>query len=160
ISHVRFVAVLIREVQSLLPVIRLPGKAEVEYYHEYAAALSDAGPAHVKDALEVLDQGIGKIGLVPTLQLHAIDLEVARKEYSSALKRLDTLAGGAGRKESWLERRGDILRQAGEEKQALQAYESALGLVNSLPVRIRGRKATVDLERRLETKIRALKGSA
>ena len=141
-------------------VLRLPGKVEVEYYLEYAAALSGAGSAHVKDAIAVLDVGIAKIGPIPTLQLQAIELEVARKEYGNALKRLDTLANGAGRKESWLERRGDILRQAGEEKQARQAYESALSLIDSLPVRIRGRKATVDLERRLQTKIRALKGSA
>ena len=146
--------------QDYARVIRLPGKAEVEYYLEYAAALSGAGPAHVKDAIEVLDEGIAKIGPIPTLQLQAIELEVARKEYGSALKRLDTLANGAGRKESWLERRGDILLQAGEDEQALQAYQRATSLIDALPARIRARKATADLEGRLKTKIRALKGNA
>lgn len=134
-------------------VIRLQRKPEVEYIHEYASALEQAGDAHIPEAIAVLDEGLAKLGPVPTLQLRAIELEVARKDFESALKRLDKVSAGSARKESWLERRGDILLKAGKGEQALHDYKAAIALMEALPARFRGRKATADLEQRLREKV-------
>jgi tetratricopeptide (TPR) repeat protein len=133
-------------------VIGLSVKPEPEYYLEYARVLAEAGPDHIPQALEVLDKGTVKLGELATLGLLTIELELARKDFDSALDRLERLASKAKRKETWLERRGDILQQAGRPKDAHAAYGEALAAIQALPVQIRTKKATAELEARLSAK--------
>jgi tetratricopeptide (TPR) repeat protein len=134
-------------------ILDLSRKAEPEYYLEYARALEAAGPEHIGRALAVLDGGIKALGPIPTLTLLAIDLEVARKDFDGALARVEQISAASKRKEPWLERRGDILQQAGRSAEARSAYVAALSEVRDLPARVRTRKATIDLENRLRAKI-------
>jgi len=118
-----------------------------EYYLEHAQALCAAGC--IDEALHRVDEGLLRLGQVVTLQLFAIDLEVKRQRYDTALSRLELIAAQSPRKEKWLLRRGEILQMAGRHEEARLAFQSALREIESLPAARRGTKATVELEQRL-----------
>lgn len=89
------------------------------------------------EALRDLDLAMKKLGVVVTLQLPAIDLEVRAKRWDEALARLDTLAAQSPRKESWLLRRGGILAQAGRTGDARAAFAEARKALEALPPHLR-----------------------
>jgi tetratricopeptide (TPR) repeat protein len=123
------------------------GKPKPEYYLERAEALVAGGRSN--EALNGVDEGIRKLGPIVTLQLFAIDLELARKNYDAALTRVEQIATQSVRKESWLARRGEILLQAGRTDEAREAFKSAIVAIEGLPAIHRAKKATVELERRV-----------
>ena len=53
------------------------------------------------------------------------------------------------RKETWLFRRAEILRQAGREAGAQNDYREALAAIDRLPPTHRNTRATLELERRI-----------
>ena len=120
-----------------------------EYYIERSQALMSEGPAGRGEALAGLDEGIKKLGPIVTLELFAIDLEVASRHYDAALARLERVAAQSQRKDAWLVRRGEILRQAGRVAEAREAFSQALEAIQSLPSFHRNNKATVELENRV-----------
>jgi tetratricopeptide (TPR) repeat protein len=152
--------------------IALRPQPDPEDYLERAQALAGAGEAYLDEALRGLDEGMQKLGPLVALQLYAIDLERQRKKYDAALARLDHLAAPpapeagqerhasaaapANRSPGWLERRGEILEEAGRPAEARAAYEAALAAIASLPSHRRGVKATVELEARLRAAIARL----
>jgi predicted Zn-dependent protease len=123
--------------------------AQPEFYLERAQALAAEGDKYRDEALRGLDEGIKKLGPLVTLQLDAIDLELTQKRYDAALARLDQIAAQSPRKEAWLARRGEILKQAGRLNEASAAFTAALAAIEVLPPHRRKAKATVELERRL-----------
>ena len=134
-------------------VIEITDRPDVEHYYERAQALAAAGPDPTDAALITLDDGLAKLGKVPTLGLYAIQLEVARKRYDAALARLDDMIPKTGRKESWLELQGDILASAGRKDEAQKTYAKALEELQALPARVRSTKASIGLEDRLKKKV-------
>jgi predicted negative regulator of RcsB-dependent stress response len=118
---------------------------------ERAQALASAGDGHVAEALRSLDEGVAELGPVVTLQLLAIELELRRKTYDAALARLDAVAAQSPRKETWLERRGQILASAGRAAEAGEAFVAALAAVEALPPPRRRVRAVIELEARLRT---------
>ena len=132
--------------------IALSPRPEPEYYLERAQALVAAGDAHIDAALSCLDEGMAKLGNLPSLGLDAVELETKAKRFDSALARLESLSAISPRKEAWLERRGDLLAQAGRTDEAQQAYRTASEAIIRLPQRLRATKAITDLEQRLKTK--------
>lgn len=118
-----------------------------EHYVERAEALAADG-GHDK-ALLGLDEGIRKLGPLVTLQLPAIELELAARRYDAALARLEEVARQFPRKEGWLARRGEILLQAGRKEPAREAFRASLAAIESLPASRRKVKATLDLETRV-----------
>jgi predicted Zn-dependent protease len=120
-----------------------------ELYVERGQALGAAGAAHVDEALRGLDEGLDKLGPIVTLQLTAIDIEVKRNRVDAALGRLDKVMAQAPRKETWLTQRGDILKQAGRNQEAAEAYTAALKALDTLPPARRSVPAVADLRRRL-----------
>jgi predicted Zn-dependent protease len=122
----------------------LPARPDPELALEYVAALAAAGRREV--ALRYLD------GLEPlvTYQLAAIDLEVRAGNLPSALRRIEAAEAGAGRKEEWMERRGDLLMKMGRADDARAAYRSALDAIATLPPGRRHSRAIAAMERRLE----------
>ena len=60
-----------------------------EYYVEEVRALVAAGPDHITDAVAVLDRGMARLGKIVTLGLYAVELDCARRDFDSALQRLD-----------------------------------------------------------------------
>src|SRR5688572_25560507 len=128
-----------------------------ELYIERAQALASAGDKHYEEALRGLDEGIGRLGPLVTIQLHAIDLELKRKQFDPALGRLEKIAAQSPRKETWLARRGEILQQAGRRDEARAAYEQALKALDTLPPARRNVPAMTELERRIKAAIEAIK---
>ncbi len=120
-----------------------------EYYLERAEALAAGPSGRGAEALRGLDEGMKRLGPVLTLQLRAIDLELARTNYAAALSRLDPVIAQSPRKESGLARKGEILQQAGRAEEARESFTAALKAVESLPPQHRRARAMVRLENRL-----------
>ena len=137
--------------------LELTPQAQPELYIERAQTLAAAGPDSLNDAVQGLDDGIKKLGPVVTLQLTAIDLEVRQKRYDAALARIDTVAAATPRKETWLARKGEILRQAGRPAEAREAYRAALQALESLPPARRNVPATAALEKNIREQYESLK---
>lgn len=121
-----------------------------ELYIERSRALAAAGAAHLDAAVRCLDDGIRKLGPLVTLELFAIDLEVKRKNFDGALRRVDTVSGRLPRKETWLAKRGEILQQAGRTNEARSAFQSALAAIDALPAARRNVPAMIELRKRVE----------
>ena len=122
------------------------GTPRPEYFLERARALEAAGPSHLAEALTGLDDGVERLGDVITLQLYAVDLELARGNYEGALERLDQISAGSVRQEPWLVRKATILEAAGRKEDARAAYEQTLISIGELPSSRRNNKAVARLE--------------
>jgi tetratricopeptide (TPR) repeat protein len=130
-----------------------------ELYIERAQALTQEGGAHLAEALQGLDEGIKKLGPVVTLQLYAIDLEMKHQRYDNALARLETVASKSPRQETWLARRGEILRQAGRENEARDAFKASLKAIDRLPPARRSVPAMVELQKRVQEALQSAGGA-
>lgn len=118
-----------------------------ELFLERARALTASGDKNLEAALKGLEEGLGKLGPIVTLQLAAIDVELKQQRADAALKRLDAAMAQAPRKETWLARRGDILRQAGRRQESVAAYRAALAALEALPASRRRVPAMAELEK-------------
>ncbi len=127
--------------------IALSGAASPELFIERAAAWRALGKN--EEAIRGLDEGIRKLGPLVTLELPAVDAELALKHYDAALTRIDVVMARLQRKETWLERRAQILRAAGREEEARKNYRDALEAIERLPPGHRGTRTTLELEARL-----------
>lgn len=114
-------------------------KAGVDLYLERAQALAAAGNAHLDEAIRGLDEGLDRLHGAVSLQLLAIDLELRRQRPDDAVRRLDTIAALAGRKETWLLRKAEVLEQFGRRVEAASAYRQTLAAIEALPA---GRRMT------------------
>jgi predicted Zn-dependent protease len=110
------------------------------------------------EALRDLDLAMKKVGVVVTLQLPAIDLELRAKRWDQALARLETLAAQSPRKESWLLRRGRILAQAGRKPEARAVFAEARKALEALPPHLRNVPAMGQLESEIKDAELALEG--
>lgn len=129
--------------------IAASSRPEPEYYLERAELLAAATPPRTEEAIRGLDEGLARLGTgIVTLQLAALDLEVKTGRFDAALARISAAAAAAPRKELWLIRRGDTLALANRRTEAREAYEAALHALAGLPARVRGARATTDLESR------------
>ena len=134
--------------------IALTTTPEPELYLERARVLA-GDKRYVEDALRGLDEGIERLGPLVTLQLAAIDIELGRKNYDAALVRLDTIAKQSARKETWLIKRGEILKAAGRNDEARAAFNAALEAIQSLPPTHRQTRAVAALERRARSALQS-----
>jgi Flp pilus assembly protein TadD len=133
---------------------RCPGGDQAEVYLSEARSWHSAGQAI--RALAAIDFGIGRFGPLVVLQAPAIEWERQRKNWDSALRRLDTLAAQSERKETWLAQRGDILAEAGRSTAATVAYRQALKAIELLSPGLRSTKAAADLERHVHSRLLSL----
>jgi tetratricopeptide (TPR) repeat protein len=118
-------------------------------YIERSEVLREDGK--LDEAIRGLEEGVQRIGSALPLLLALLDLELEAGRVDAALKRIETMAAASGRKDLWLVRRGEILRQAGRETDARKAFESAIAAIGSLPISRRRTQFTQDLERRART---------
>ena len=102
----------------------------------------------IDEALAGLDEGIKKLGPLVTLQLSAIELELRGHKYDAALARIDVITSQSERKETWLVRRGEILKLAGRHGEARAAFNAALDAIASLPPERRQSRAVTALQLR------------
>ena len=110
----------------------------------------------IDDALSCINAGIQRAGDFVTLEMEALNLELQLKHYDEAIKRLDNLIARAERKESYLVRKAEVLRQTGKDDLAQRCYSQALEAIVALPEIQRRLKSTIKLEeevrRQLATK--------
>jgi tetratricopeptide (TPR) repeat protein len=106
------------------------------------------------EALAALDRGMRRVGVVASLQLPAVDLALALGRDDDAVARLDALLARHPGNEAWLFRKGEILRRAGREQEARQAFAAALRAIEARPAHRRGVRVR-DLERRLRASLAA-----
>jgi predicted Zn-dependent protease len=126
---------------------------EPELYLERAETTVRDGK-RLDEALSGLDEGIKRLGPIVTLQLPAIELELRRQNYEGALSRLDLVAAQSERKETWLVRRGEILRLTGRDEEARAAFNAALVAIESLPPWRRQSKAVTALQVRARSALK------
>lgn len=125
-------------------------RPEPEHYVERAQAFAALGD--LEQAVRALDEGIAKLGPIVSLQIPAIDFELAAGRMEAALARVDAIASRSPRPEPWLARRGEILERSGRAAEARRAYEAALaGLRLARPTRTTG-----ELESRLRAALTRL----
>lgn len=122
-----------------------------ELYIERAAAWRTLDKP--EEAIRGLDEGIRRLGPIVTLQLPAVDAELALKHTDAALARIDTVMSRLQRKETWLVRRAEILRGANREAEARTNYFAALEAINRLPASHRGTRMTLELESRIRASL-------
>jgi predicted Zn-dependent protease len=79
----------------------------------------------------MLDAEIARAGLVPALQLAAIDIDVEAERYDVALRRVDSLLAQSPGHPTWASRRAEILTAAGRAEEAREAYREALSFVEA-----------------------------
>jgi tetratricopeptide (TPR) repeat protein len=106
--------------------------------------------AQVEEALRGLEEGIARLGPLVTLQLPAMELELKQQRWDAALTRLAQVATQSPRQESWLWRRGEILRQAGRAAEARAAFLAAQQALEQLPPSQRQTKAMQELAHRIQ----------
>lgn len=119
-----------------------------EYFFEHASALAACG--RIDAALGVLDAGCRELGPLVSLATKAIELELARGNAASAVRRIARLLQSVDRKEPWLVWSAEILHKAGRRDQAGVHARAALAEIDSLPRRLRARPATRNLRARAE----------
>ena len=116
-----------------------------EYFIERAQA--QVGEGENEAALQGLNEGVKRFGASMTLQLYAIDLELALKHFDEALSRLETISNQSERKEKWLARRGEILVLAERPDEAKKSFGAALDAIALLPPRLKQTPAMLDLKK-------------
>lgn len=138
---------------DFLRAIELAPHPEPELYLECAQTLTAIDAEQTGKAISVLDQGIAKLGNLPSLGVPALDLEIRLMRFDAALARIQRLSTTSTRQESWLARRGDVLMQAGRVEEARESYSAAADAIAKLPPHVRTRQVTADLAASLQRKL-------
>jgi tetratricopeptide (TPR) repeat protein len=103
------------------------------------------------NALAGLNEGITRFGPVVSLELPALEMEVAMGRFASALARVDLLAAQSQRKDIWLFKRGEILEHAGRIDEARAALTEAAAAMAQLPPARRDNETSRELNARIAT---------
>jgi tetratricopeptide (TPR) repeat protein len=107
-------------------------------------------------ALRGLDQGMARLGPLAALEQPAIELELRARRWDAALGRLERLAAQSPRKETFHQRRGEILLAAGRRSEARTAFRAALAAITALPPHLRATQTTAELELKAKQSLAAL----
>lgn len=104
-----------------------------EDYLARAEAIRSTGPGHEEDALRSIEEGIARLGEIPTLELAAVKAEEELGRIDAALARLIKMEKRFERKEQWIARRVDVLERAGRLDEARAAREQVIAAIETLP---------------------------
>ena len=135
------------------------GQASPDDFLERARLQAARGAEGTLAALRGLDEGVGQLGPLVSLEGYAIELELALGRPDAAIDRVEALSAQSARKELWLLRRAEIMESAGHTTKALAAYEQATSAINALPSRHRHTRATLELEMRIREGFARLQAS-
>jgi predicted Zn-dependent protease len=129
--------------------LKLTAQPSPENFSDWARALEQAQA--YPEALEVLNQGLARLGEIASLESMALDLEEKSGQSDAALKRIDNMLGRAGRKDSLLAKKAAILIAAGRRAAAGPVLELAQAELATLPEDRRlsaaTQKVAADIER-------------
>ncbi|HKU77454.1 MAG TPA: tetratricopeptide repeat protein [Pyrinomonadaceae bacterium] len=141
------IGVRLEAAKDFTAALALAAAPEPELYLERAQVLA-GDERYIQEALRGLDEGIKQLGPLVTLELAAIELELRGNNYDAALTRLDVIAAQSERKETWLVRRGEILKAAGRNEEARTAFSDAIAAIESLPPERRQSRSMTALQLR------------
>jgi tetratricopeptide (TPR) repeat protein len=110
-------------------------------------------------ALEVLDQGIARLGQLPSLVNPAIEIELGKGNVAAALQRIDVAQHASPRPEPWMARRASVLARAGRTAESRVAWKSLLDHISSLPPAERSSHAMCARAREASDALAALKSN-
>ncbi len=111
--------------------LSLVSQPEPDLLLEFSAALAENKQAVA--ALEVLDQGIARLGPLPSLVNVSIEIDLRNGNSEGALRRIDVMQDAAPRPEPWMARRASVLARAGRIAESRAAWHSLLDRISSLP---------------------------
>lgn len=131
-----------------------PNPHAAEYLERAQLQAAESGLAV---ALKGLDEGLARLGWTLTLQLLAVDYEVALGNHTAALARLETIIARSSRREPWLVQKGEILQQAGRPADARAAFQAALKSIAELPPRLAVSERMAGLRAKTESALASLK---
>lgn len=120
-----------------------------DLYYERARFLVSLGATHVDAALRGLDEGLTRLGMIPSLQQQAIELARNARRYDDALDRLTKLAATSPRAETYLVERAEILEEAGRRADALATYRDVRARLAAGPRNARSIELTEKIEKAL-----------
>lgn len=122
---------------------------------EWVTALAEvrASQGQHEEALAVLERGMRTLGPLLSLQLPALDLELALGRADAALTRLDAVIARVPRKETWLARRAELLERLGRDDEARRDWAAAVSACESLPAAQRNSPAVQSLMQRARHRI-------
>ncbi len=104
-----------------------------DFYFKRATWYAQGGPKWTLRAIEVLDEGMSRLGDLIALQSLAIELEERRGAWDKALERIERVRQTVSNPGKWLVREGEILVKAGRYGEARQALDDASTALSSLP---------------------------
>ena len=107
-------------------------------------------------ALAGLDRAMEELGVVPSLQVRAIQFERQRGAFDRALARLEALAAFSRRRESFALRRGEILLEAGREREAREAFLESRQALERLDESRRATRSAREISERVERHLKQL----
>jgi tetratricopeptide (TPR) repeat protein len=135
-----------------------PDKPLPEYYLERARTYVEAGDGYLGKAVQGLDEGLGVLGNIQTLELYAVELEARRGNVDAALERLDNILAYSPRKESLLAQRGEILLAVNRNAEAKQDFLAAQAAIAALPPARRHTPLVETLQADIAARLASLNG--
>ncbi len=130
-----------------------------DLYLSRARALLEAEAGDPSRALESLEEARARLGPLVVLESYALDLEQSDGRFDAALARVERLAAGSPRQESWLIRRAAILARIGRPGDAAASLRMALLAIERLPPHRRSARATARLEAKARLSLERLEDS-
>ncbi len=122
-----------------------------QLYLSRAENLVRCDPPDYETAIRGLDAGIARLGPGATvLEDYAVELELARGSFESALRRVNAQIERAPKQPANWIRRAELLERAGRSAEALAAYRQAQAAIDSMPERARATRGARALTRQTE----------
>jgi tetratricopeptide (TPR) repeat protein len=143
-------------VQDYRAALAMAESVEPDVFIDHADALLAAGPAHGREALLAVQEGLSRLGPLVALHLKAAQIEVALGEHAAAAARFERMAEQSARKESWHLRRGDVLAAGQRAQEARAAYAAAIDAVDKLPPHLQTLPATIELKKQAGARLATL----
>lgn len=130
---------------------------EPDWIAELARFLELAGRR--EEALRALDEGLGKLGPIPSLQLEAIELEITASRADAAVARIDAMMKSAPRPEPWMAAKASALARCGRIADSRAAWQGLIAHLAQLPPLERGSHAMSRLAEQAHQALAALSGT-
>jgi len=140
--------------QSYRHLIRLTHTPKPDYYLVLANAYIRSNNNDNKSALQALDEGLNRLGLLPVLQKRAIDIELRANNADRAIKRVDTLIVANPHSFAFLKLKADILWREKRFSEAKSVYQNSLVVLDKLPPSRKSSPAVKELRTEMTTRLR------
>ncbi|HQS57230.1 MAG: hypothetical protein B7Y56_00315 [Gallionellales bacterium 35-53-114] len=119
-------------------------------YLQIARSYVKSGQQYQQKAIDILDQGIVRLGPVVTLQEEAIELELLLGNYDAALGRVETLRSQGISDANIFFKQASVMSKAGRFEEAQGCYKKALAEIERLPAYKQQSRVIVKLRHSIE----------